>query len=128
MLIDALAKVPCPGRPPEELIFRSGHPTVLWKSTTLLHAVDADEHRIEERSCVCPHPTQERTCCLLFTGKCAFSKTHVGRRALSLIAVDDGPLAEQVFAANEFPFQAVAQTVGFGLGMWKTLYLSRRVD
>jgi hypothetical protein len=30
LLIDALAKVACPG-PPEELIFRSGHPTVLWK-------------------------------------------------------------------------------------------------
>ena len=59
LLIDALAKVCLPGTP-EELIFRGpGHPTAsFWKSTTLLHPVDADEHRIEERSCVCPHPTQ----------------------------------------------------------------------
>jgi hypothetical protein len=48
----------CEGRlpgPPEELIFRSGHPTVLCKSTTLLHAVDADEHRIDPRAQLRPH-------------------------------------------------------------------------
>ncbi|MFK4654796.1 AraC-like DNA-binding protein [Bradyrhizobium japonicum] len=49
MLIDALAKIACPG-PPAKLICRSGHRTVLWKSTTLLHAVDADEHRIDPRA------------------------------------------------------------------------------
>ncbi|MFK4529814.1 hypothetical protein ABIF90_007795 [Bradyrhizobium japonicum] len=49
LLIDALAKIACPG-PPAKLICRSGHRTVLWKSTTLLHAVDADEHRIDPRA------------------------------------------------------------------------------
>lgn len=40
---------------PEESICRSGHPAVLWKSTTLLHAVDADEHRIDPRAHLRPH-------------------------------------------------------------------------
>jgi len=55
LLIDALAKIACPG-PPAKLICRSGHRTVLWKSTTLLHAVDAAS--IQERNCVRPHPPQ----------------------------------------------------------------------
>src|SRR6266446_2260337 len=43
---------------PEELICRSGHPTVRWKSTTLLHAVDADEHRTDPRAQLSP-PTPD---------------------------------------------------------------------
>jgi hypothetical protein len=39
-----------------------------------------------------------------------------------------GPLAEQAFAGGEILFRAVVQTVGFGLGMSKMLYLSTGID
>jgi hypothetical protein len=48
--------------------------------------------------------------------------------SLDAVAVDDGPLAEQAFAGREILFRAVAQTVGFGLGMSKILCLSTGID
>jgi len=49
------------------------------------------------------------------------------RRLMALLSMT-GHWAGQAFVEGEIPFSGVAQTVGFGLGRSKMLYLSMGID